>query len=1095
MEYFVGVVESRDDPLMIGRCRVRIFGVHTEDKTDLPTADLPWAMPVTPINSASTSGVGQSPTGIVHGAWVVGFFMDGEDRQQFMMTGTLTSIQAATILKQKTTTTTTKTSSATASAPVAAGAPVATTTTIVVQPDPAKVAAAQAEFDQIKADWNAELDKASALIQQEIAARSAGDLTTAQQLLDQSKSISDAANAKYKPLYDAKKAEIATLSQPQTITQTVPAAGVTDSKPVVNSVTGAVDPTTVRQPGGWVLGQTSKKYEVGAAGAGAINDYNNKAAGDFGGAQYGIPQFPSYLPAKMPSGKSRKNPSNSPVIQFVNSCRFSNQFAGMTPATAAFDTCWKKVAAANPIEFEEDQHAFVKRTHYDVMIGNLKRAGLDLTSFGAGVQDLVWSTAVQMGPAFTSIFTIPLKGQTRLDDVTIINLVSDYKIQNTGILFKSSSAAYQNSLATGRFPNEKRDLLKLASQYNSAAQIASTSSEKDAVIPAKPVTAIPANPDVPNSLAQAFASNSTPTITFNPKTDTDNRNLLAMTATGFSDPDGIYPLKEYDNEPDTNKLARGISAGTVAEDKSLNRATGIRTADDGAFDQPINPFNAQYPYNKVFQSEAGHVVEYDDTPGAERINIYHTSGTFTEIDAIGNMVRRVVGSDYQITDGNGYVRVEGRCHISVGGSANITVAADANIEVDGDTHLTVGNNLVAEAGGRVSISAAEAMDLRAPNIYIEADEELHITAGSKINVESQGPISAKSITSTMIDVGTNLEVNVGADWNIHAGGDANIESEGSTNVKAGGDVKVFGGSSAHLKSSGSTNLDGASMNIQAGASVQADGNSPVAAEDAEFSEAGLLDGRIDYTEDVFDDEFPIIQTDRQALAVETPEEAANGGTDTIRAALVGAGVATSSELNQAPVAQSDVPVITLPTIASPVQNTKSDPKQIAYIKTMTGIPLGFKLTPNFTLGQLSANAPAQHDRVRAQCNLTEGEIVANLYEVAVNILEPIKAAYPNMFVTSAFRDFSHNTVKSVSQHCLGLAVDMQFTGVAKSDYYKLAGALKSLLPNYDQFLLEYKSFGTGNPWIHVSFNSKGNRGQVLTMFNNKVSGAGLIKLA
>jgi uncharacterized protein YcbK (DUF882 family) len=994
MDYFVGVVEDRLDPLKLGRCRVRVFGVHTDNKGDLPTADLPWAMPVTPINSASTSGVGMSPTGIVQGAWVVGFFMDGEDRQQFMMTGTLTSIQAATIIKQQTATTSTTTTSsgtATASAPVAAGDAV-----------------------------------------------------------------------------------------------------VTDSTPVVNSVSGSVDPTTVRQPSGWILGQTSKQYESGGKGPGTINNYAN--SGDLGGASYGTYQFASYLPRTMPNGKSRPNPTNSPVVAYVAQSKYSNKFAGCTPGTSAWDAAWKGCASSDPQGFADDQHAYVKAKYYDVMIGNLKRAGLDLTSFGAGVQDLVWSTAVQMGPARTSVFLTPLKGQTRLDDVTIINLVMDYKIANVPVLFSKSSASIQSGVAN-RYKSEKTQLLKLAAQYNSAAQIASTSAEKDAVIPPKPVTAIPANPDIPNAVSQVFQSNTATTAAFNPKTDSDNRNLLAATSTGFSDPDGIYPLKDYDNEPDTNKLARGISEGTAAEYKSLNRATGIRTADGDTFDQPLNPFNAQYPYNKVFQTESGHVVEYDDTPGAERINVYHTSGTFTEIDAVGNMVRRVVGSDYQITDGNGYVRVEGRCHISVGGSANITVAADANIEVDGDTFLTVGNDLVAEAGGRVQISAAEAMDLRAPNIYIEADEELHLTAGSKINVQSQGPINAKSATGTYVDAGNNFDVKVGADFNLNAGGHGNIETTGDANVKAGGSAKVFGSSSAHLKSDGSTNLDGGSMNIQAGASVQADGSQPVEAEDAEFSEAGLLDGRINYSEDVFDDDFPIIASDRTALAVETPEEASNGGTDTIRAALVDSGVATAAELAKDPVAQSDVPVVTLPTIATPVLNSKSDPKQIAYIKTLSNIPIGFKLTPNFTLGQLSANAPAQRDRVRAQCNLTEGEIVANLYEVAVNILEPIKAAYPNMFVTSAFRDFSHNTVKSVSQHCLGLAVDMQFSGVAKSDYYDLANKLKALLPTYDQFLLEYKTFGSGNPWIHVSFNSKGNRGQVLTMFNNKTHGTGLIKLA
>ena len=40
--FYLGVVEDRDDPLMLGRVRVRILGLHTHDKAVLPTADLPW---------------------------------------------------------------------------------------------------------------------------------------------------------------------------------------------------------------------------------------------------------------------------------------------------------------------------------------------------------------------------------------------------------------------------------------------------------------------------------------------------------------------------------------------------------------------------------------------------------------------------------------------------------------------------------------------------------------------------------------------------------------------------------------------------------------------------------------------------------------------------------------------------------------------------------------------------------------------------------------------------------------------------------------------------------------------------------------------
>ena len=84
-----GVVEDRFDPLMIGRCKVRILGWHTHDKRDMPTGSLPWAYPLMPLTSASQTEVGFSPTGPVEGTWVLGFFRDGEAGQEPVMMGTL----------------------------------------------------------------------------------------------------------------------------------------------------------------------------------------------------------------------------------------------------------------------------------------------------------------------------------------------------------------------------------------------------------------------------------------------------------------------------------------------------------------------------------------------------------------------------------------------------------------------------------------------------------------------------------------------------------------------------------------------------------------------------------------------------------------------------------------------------------------------------------------------------------------------------------------------------------------------------------------------------------------------------------------------
>ena len=81
MVWWKGVVEARKDPLFLGRCRVRIFGWHTQDKNDMPTENLPWALPSLPMDS------GKNPVGLKEGDWVWGFFMDGQEAQQPIIAG------------------------------------------------------------------------------------------------------------------------------------------------------------------------------------------------------------------------------------------------------------------------------------------------------------------------------------------------------------------------------------------------------------------------------------------------------------------------------------------------------------------------------------------------------------------------------------------------------------------------------------------------------------------------------------------------------------------------------------------------------------------------------------------------------------------------------------------------------------------------------------------------------------------------------------------------------------------------------------------------------------------------------------------------
>ena len=79
-QIYTGVVEDILDPLKLGRVRVRVFGLHSDDRSLIPTDALPWATVATPANSASMSGIGITPTGLLPGSWVVLFFNDPDNQ-------------------------------------------------------------------------------------------------------------------------------------------------------------------------------------------------------------------------------------------------------------------------------------------------------------------------------------------------------------------------------------------------------------------------------------------------------------------------------------------------------------------------------------------------------------------------------------------------------------------------------------------------------------------------------------------------------------------------------------------------------------------------------------------------------------------------------------------------------------------------------------------------------------------------------------------------------------------------------------------------------------------------------------------------------
>lgn len=129
----------------------------------------------------------------------------------------------------------------------------------------------------------------------------------------------------------------------------------------------------------------------------------------------------------------------------------------------------------------------------------------------------------------------------------------------------------------------------------------------------------------------------------------------------------------------------------------------------------------------------------------------------------------------------------------------------------------------------------------------------------------------------------------------------------------------------------------------------------------------------------------------------------------------------------------------------------------------------------FTIEELIKSSTARRKGIP---NLPNGEQKENLIALVDNVLDPLRKLWGKpIIVTSGFRCAKLNRAVggvSKSQHTKGQAADIRTvenTTMANKQLFDVA--MRSGLP-FDQLIDEY-----GYNWIHISFNTKGNRKQVL----------------
>lgn len=190
------------------------------------------------------------------------------------------------------------------------------------------------------------------------------------------------------------------------------------------------------------IGKYVRQFESGSKGSRMIS----KGTGDYGGVSFGTYQFPSYKKAVTTSGK---------LAEFWNKF-YASKFPGVQPGdNQTFKDAWLKAVDSDPTQFFKNEHD-TEASEYTAALNRVKsrKPTFDPDRFSRGVQEALWSSAVQYGPGglIDKVFI-----QEGLDNNTdknkALEMIYNAKINGVDNHFKSSSTGVKNGIRS-RFKQE-----------------------------------------------------------------------------------------------------------------------------------------------------------------------------------------------------------------------------------------------------------------------------------------------------------------------------------------------------------------------------------------------------------------------------------------------------------------------------------------------------------------------------------------------------------------------------------------------------------------------------------------------------------------
>jgi hypothetical protein len=756
LTWWQGIIEDVNDPEALGRVRVRIFGYHTDDRDKIPTENLPWASPLMPITSASMAGIGQSPTGALAGSWVMGFFRDGVNAQDPIIWGTINGKPGSSGVGAPDGSYPSN-QELLPGASVTGESDVNKLATGAGVPEPST---SPASSDNSSGDGERSVDQ-SGTPSDEINKTRLTKITTKngkstyvatifaknfQNFITEFEKTpapnhpdgytiyslggyvhrkSAAGNGKWS--YHASGASIDINPAENPFGKTF----ITD---MPKNTSAMAKKYGLGWGGNWTSSKDAMHFSMATGELGTVKLKRNGIVPDPDTGSQDSPSTDANTPN--PSSKSGPAPASPPSqTDSSTSNGYDNPNQAPVPNQSAkpelnveewalgTDYAISDLVRAPKLTGNQigSQPPYTYRTGIIAAAAAMECSALDfgtVMSFEMGGRwdarikgptTEAWGQhrgIIQFGEIQAKTYGVDFSTeQTAIDtqlgpNGAVVKFLRAHGVKNgmgrlqiySAINAGGVGEKYYNrtDANNGGAPGTVREKVERMGPWENNARKLLNSKDDGAYVEQKVYRATEGGKSSVNGVGPASSNLKDGTVTWEVAPEefqesSKNTQNAAQEAAGKTTTDG------YSTAP---TQSGGASKGPKPYSVTEKMKTQITTE---LFQEPGNPYAAEYPHNKVLFTESGHIQEFDDTPNAERIHTYHRTGTFEEIHPDGTKVIKVVRNNYELILGDDSIYVKG--------TMNLVVDADVNVKIAGKVNINVGGTIDSNSGGTTTIKA------------------------------------------------------------------------------------------------------------------------------------------------------------------------------------------------------------------------------------------------------------------------------------------------------------------------------------------------------------------------------------------------------